>query len=118
MPANFTKSASKDVLRFLKDAQKDSVRKRLENDQPADLAKLLEKYGTVVSARDIKPPPRSVPSPAKCRQLIRTFKLDQAAYAKSEYDYRHGSTLAPIVLVIGYAMPLTATGGSEAFPAG
>jgi hypothetical protein len=41
------------------------------------------------------------------------FELDDSAFAKSHYDY-NSSTVAPLILVVAFAMPLMATEESEA----
>ena len=113
MPADFKATKAKNVLAFLEDAQDEKFRRELQASSRPELRDLLKKYGISISYRDIKPAPRTLPSADECRQLIKMFKLDNDAFAKSQYDY-NSSTVAPLILVVAFAMPLMATAESEA----
>jgi hypothetical protein len=114
MPANFKDATTKKVLAFLeKAADDDYFRAELEKLSRPALRDLLRGYGIRISYRDIKQAPRAVPTKEQCRHLIKMFKLDEDAFAKSQYDY-NSSTVAPLILVVAFAMPLMATGESEA----
>jgi len=111
MPVGFRHTTSEKVYEFLRTAAKDpSFRKKLENANPAQLSKILIEYGVRVPPREIPAKgKRKVPSAAQCQKLIDTFKLDEL-YKKNQldtYDY-NPSVLAPLVMMIGFAMPLAA----------
>lgn len=121
MSADFSASKTQHVYEFLKLAATDNeFREGLKHWKRGKLKAELAKFGVVVEAKDIKDPPRTVPSKAACGGLIKTFGLEKSGsfnpYATSKYDY-NPSTLAGLMMVIGYAMPLAAVDG-EATAAG
>jgi len=121
MPADFNASKTEHVYEFLKLAATDNeFRDGLKNWKRGKLKAELAKFGVTVTAPEIKAPPRTVPSKKLCAELIKVFGLEKSGsfnpYATSKYDY-NPSTLAPLMLMIGYAMPLSAVEG-EATAAG
>jgi len=111
MPVSLKDTTTKNVYDFLKEAATSKTfREKLESASPAQLSAILAKYGVKVPAREI--PSRDVrrlPSRAECRALIKLYKLD-TLYKNSQleqYDY-NSSLLAPLILMIGFAMPLAA----------
>lgn len=121
MAADFSATKTQDVYAFLKKAAtSNTFRKELETWSRHRLAVELGKYGVVVADADVKAPPRTLLSKAQCAGLIKTLDLEKSGtfnpYAKTQYDY-NPSTLAPLIMVIGYAMPLAAV-DSEVAAAG
>jgi hypothetical protein len=118
MPVEYSKVTHEDVRRFLRDAAGDpDVRKSLVTQQPAGLKKLLRGYNIEFGPREKLPsPPRKIPTRAECEQLIAIFGLDDE-FAEAMYS-RASSSLAPLIMVIGHAMPLVATVDSEVAAAG
>lgn len=118
MPVDYSQVKPDDVRRFLDDAATDpEVRTNLVNLPPAGLRKLLKGYNVVVSGSEKLPaPPRRIPTRDQCRELIDIFGLDDE-FAEAMYS-RASSSLAPLIMVIGHAMPLHATVDSEVAAAG
>ena len=121
MSADFSASKTEHVYEFLKQAATDNkFREDLRDMSQGELKKKLKEFGVTVLAADIKKPPRRIPSKAACNTLIKLFGLEQKGsfnpYAASKYDY-NPSTLAPLMMTIGYAMPLAAV-DSEVAAAG
>ena len=111
MPVSLKETKTLDVYKFLKDAATNtSFRKKLESASPAQLSAILATYGVKVPAREIPSKDvRRLPSRAECRALIKLYKLD-TLYKNSQleqYDY-NSSLFAPLILMIGFAMPLAA----------
>lgn len=120
MPVDFSNATSKKVHAFLMDASnpKLKVRKTLETGSRPAVSKLLEGYGVVVSPDELPlKGDRRIPNDLQCRLLITMFMLDDEEYAVAKYDY-NPSSLAPLMLVIGHAMPLHATVDGEVAAAG
>ena len=61
-------------------------------------------------------PPRTIPSREECKQLIAMFGVNDP-FARAQYD-RSSSSLAPLIMVFGHAMPLVVTVDSEVAAAG
>jgi hypothetical protein len=106
--AKFHDDATRDkVHQFLEDAATEGsgLRKSLEEDDGHEVARLLrDQYGIEVQPNEVPDPgERRVPSTEQCQQLLDTFEGELAASPNPP------SYLAPLVLVVGYAMPLTAT---------
>ena len=121
MSADFSASKTEHVYEFLKLAATDNAfRKGLKTWKKVTLKAELAKFGVVVMAPDIKAPPRTIPSKEACAELIELFGLEKKGsfnpYATNKYDY-NPSTLAPLMMVVGYAMPLAAV-DSEVAAAG
>ena len=111
MPISLKATNTKKVYEFLHEAATStSFRKKLETAGPAQLSKILAEYGVKVPAREIPSKDvRRLPSRAECKALIKLYKLD-TLYKNSQleqYDY-NPSLLAPLLLMIGFAMPLAA----------
>src|SRR5262249_56686209 len=101
-----------DVHRFLAQATySDEHRELLKGSSPEALAEELAKFGVRVDPADIPEPPRTIPTRDQCQKLILMFGLYDE-YARAQFDYG-STTLAPLIMVVGYAMPLTATIESE-----
>jgi hypothetical protein len=118
MPAGFKHATPDDVYKFLdRAATDDDFHRRLETATPKALSKLLRGYGVRIPEREIPPAKeRTVPTNKQCLALIATFELDDQ-HKRAQYDY--GSTaLAPLMMVVGHAMPLVATIEGEVGAAG
>jgi hypothetical protein len=119
MPADFSAATTSDVYEFLKKTANDpKFRSDLKTLPPKALSNLL------ATDFNVKIPPGEIPKPKdraeitkdQCRLLIALFDLEAKKtktlnpYAASKYD----GTLAPLMMVIGYAMPLAAVNGEVA----
>jgi hypothetical protein len=125
MPADFSAAKTSDVYEFLKKAANDATfRNDLKKLEPKALSALLEKdFHVKIPPGEIpKPKDRVVLTKDQSRLLIALFDLEARKtktlnpYAASKYDY-NPSTLGPLIMVIGYAMPLAAV-DSEVAAAG
>jgi len=118
MAADFRSTTTDDVHRFLAQAAYDgNFRKRLKSMDEKVLAAELEGFNVLVHPDDLPPADkRTLPTRQQCQALIAMFGLNDE-YARSLYDY-NPSRLAPLILVIGHAMPLVATVDSEVAAAG
>lgn len=119
MPVDYSKATSKKVYEFVRDAAtKADVQKTLKTGTKEKVSELLHKYGVEIPHDELPTSKqRQIPSELQCRILIAMFKLDDQEYAKAQYDY-NPSSLAPLIMVIGHAMPLVATVDSEVAAAG
>jgi hypothetical protein len=118
MSADFRGATSKNVHKFLAQAaHDDNFRNELKTRSETELAELLSEFGVDVAPEDIPPcERRNLPTRDQCQQLIAMFGVNDE-FATAAYEY--GSTsLAPLVLVVAYAMPLMATAESEVAAAG
>lgn len=122
MPVNVEYTTTlEQVHEFLWNAAYDGkFRQKLRKLTPDELqAMLSEDFGVTVDSTDIPDPPRTLPTRAQCQELIRMFGLHAAHdYAKAQYAQSSTSRLAPLILVIGHAMPLVATVDGEVAAAG
>jgi hypothetical protein len=109
MPADFKDATTAQVHQFLaKATYDDRFRENLREWEREELADALaDSFGIRVDPEDIPPPLRTIPTREQCQKLITMFGLNDE-YARSLHDFG-SSTLAPLMLVVGYAMPLTAT---------
>jgi hypothetical protein len=117
VPADFRNTTTDKVHEFLQKAAKPgSFRTDLETLPQKALSELLWKqYGVKVPPGDI-PKERTVPSPDVCTALIRQFGL-RNQQSRARFDCP-SSQLAPLILVVAYAMPLVATVEAEVAAAG
>ena len=118
MAVDYSKVTHADVKSFLSAAATDhDVREKLVNATPASLRTLLKSYNIQFKGSEkIPDPPRMIPTRAECEQLIELFGLGDE-FADAMYS-RSSSALAPLIMVIGHAMPLVATVESEVAAAG
>lgn len=118
MPVDYSKVTHADVHRFLTDAAHDPVvRTKLVTLPPNGLKNLLRAYNVEITGKQKIPvPPRKIPTAAECDQLFAIFGLDDE-FAEAMYS-RASSSLAPLIMVIGHAMPLVATVDGEVAAAG
>ncbi len=120
MPVNVEYTSTfEQVHEFLWRAAYDAkFRRDLKTMSPEKLQEMLSKFGVNVS-EGIPAEPRTLPTRAQCQELIQMFGLHAAhEYAKAQYGQNPASRLAPLILVIGHAMPLVATVDGEVTAAG
>ena len=116
MAADFTDATTESVYEFLSAAaEDDDFRGQLQNDGQSELSDLLAKYGVSIPAAEIPSPPRALPSKRECRILIALYKLEANASFDPHADALYATgRLSPLILTIGFAMPLTAVEGMTA----
>jgi hypothetical protein len=110
-----------DVRTFIDDAANNThnVHTVLEKGTRSAVSKLLLTYGLKLAPASIPAPRnRRVPTQEECRMLLALIDLgDQYAVVAKTPSYS-ANGLAPLMMVIGHAMPLVATVDAEVAAAG
>jgi hypothetical protein len=107
------------VYEFLQRAATDvRFRETLESGSKSAVRKELQGYKVKVTTKEIPRATRTVPAKEVCESLIAQFELDNQL-KRARFDCA-SSELAPLILVVAYAMPLmpTVDADTEMAPAG